>query len=98
MVDGAACDHEAGVKCASGNSSKRVPCSYPSHCVSKLEHAGITYMGFLTVVKPIPKAIESILYQILRRPEIEPRINWEALAMALVVDCSVLSGETDIHG
>jgi len=28
-----------------------------------------------TVIKPIPEVVEAMGYEILRRPEIEPRIN-----------------------
>jgi hypothetical protein len=29
-----------------------------------------------TVIEPVPKAVEAILHQIFRRPEVEPRINY----------------------
>ena len=33
-----------------------------------------------TVIEPIPKAIEAILYQVFRRSEVKPRINYSNIS------------------
>jgi len=36
-------------------------------------------MGGLTVVKPVPEAVEPILYQIFRRSKVEPRVDYSSI-------------------
>jgi hypothetical protein len=43
------------------------------NCVSKVLRGYAAEVR--TVIEPVPKAIEAILYQVFRRSEVEPRID-----------------------
>lgn len=43
--------------------------------------------GGLTVIKPVPEAVEAILYKVFGRSKIEPRVN--CLVSARVPECHV---------
>ena len=48
---------------------------YVMPSVQVLEIVGAPRREWLTVIEPIPKAIEPILHQVLRCSEVEPRID-----------------------
>lgn len=60
---------------------------------SAVSHTGWTGEDALTVIEPIPEAVEPMLHQILCRTKIEPWVNcWErfSLDMKLTIVCRIL--------
>lgn len=46
--------------------------------------------GVRTVIKPIPKAVEAILYQVLRCSKVKPRINYKPINHLLLKSALVI--------
>jgi hypothetical protein len=47
-------------------------------------HACFISRGRLTIVEPVPETVKPMLDQVLRRSEIEPRINWVQVSVTLI--------------
>ena len=50
-------------------------------------------IGLLTVVEPIPEAVEPMLYQVLRRSKIEPGVNWRIVNVGIPTKCTSVFAE-----
>lgn len=72
MVDGAAGDHQTGIEGPTSNASEGMPCPYCHKTVSFMQP---DTRGLLTVVEPVPEAVEAILDEVFGGSEVEPRVD-----------------------
>ena len=81
VVNDATGYHQARVECSTSDSSKGMPCSCMSIASASVLNTwlqGATRAASrkqLTVIEPVPEAVESMFYEVFRRSKVEPRIN-----------------------